>query len=147
MWLCHNSVGHSGSRDPSKFPNTTVKTQKRFPLLQKTWRCECKHNTVDAQDLSAPSCFPATQKKTALAALGKERVSFSLVDSAISRMCTLVLLFLRSLSIRHWECLLLSAMCHCLINSSTAFLCQLYPQSSQWGPAVSFLPHLFTVYR
>lgn len=37
MWLCCNSVGHTGSRGLSKFPNTTAKTQKTFPLLQKNW--------------------------------------------------------------------------------------------------------------
>lgn len=141
------SIGHTGSRDLSKFPNTTAKTQKTFPLLQKTWLCECKCSSVGVQDLSAPACLPAIQKKTALAALDKERVSFPLVDSATSRMCTLVLLFLRSLSIRHWQRLLLSAVCHCLINSPAAFICQLYPQSSQWSPTFSCLPHLFTVYR
>lgn len=141
------SVGHTGSRYLSKFPNPAAKTQKTLPLLQKTWLWECKRNSVGVQDLSAPACFPAIQKKTALAATDKERVSFPLVDSATSRMCTLVLLFLRSLSIRHWQCLLLAAVCHCLINSPAAFICQLYPQSSQWSSTFSFLPHQLTVYR
>lgn len=52
---------------------------------------------MGAQDLSAPSCFPAIQEKTTPVALDKERVSFLLVDSATSRMCMLVLLFLCSL--------------------------------------------------
>lgn len=120
MWLCYNSVGQTDSRDLSKFPNPTAKTQRTFPLLQKICLCECKHNSMDAQDLPAPACFPVIQKKTALAALDKERVSFPLVDAATSRMCTLVLLFLRFLSIRQWECLLLSALCHC------QFFCCLY---------------------
>lgn len=94
---CAVTVGRTGSRDLSKFPNTTAKTQMTFPLLQNTWLCECKHNSVGVQDLSPPACFPAIPKKTALAALDKERVSFPLVDSATSRRCTLVLLLLHSL--------------------------------------------------
>lgn len=144
MWLCCNSVGQTGSRDLSKFPNTTAKTQRTFLLLQKTWLCRCKHNSGGAQDLPAPACFPAIQKNTALAALDKG-------DNPIGGLCHIQNMHtcsaVHSLSIRHWECLLLSALCHCLINSSAAFTCQLYPQSSQWSPAFSFLLHLFTVYR